>query len=326
MTERMEEGVRGAPGLAAEEMIREGVRSGDRSRPDPATGRPDRGGRQAAVNRHNLPPRLAGGATAGHNRGGTATAPTEPEVCPDDPVRTEELAARSPSPTTATIIPRVAARVGVLAAAHRRGPRWPGSAFPSFAEALKLFKPLGHTLLGVALGLLIVFRNNCSYDRYWEGRKLWGGIVNTSRNLVRGAAAFVGGAADLADLVAAYALALKQHLRGDKDLTEIQALVPPACSTTAVASAQPAARPGVPHEPVDRRPAGRRDDRLDHGAVAGGNVRGLLDNQGGCERILRTPIPFAYAVHIQQMLLLYLVTLPFMLAAEWAGWRSRRWR
>ena len=94
--------------------------------------------------------------------------------------------------------------------------------FPSFAEALRPFKPLGHTLIGVALGLLIVFRNNCSYDRYWEGRKLWGGIVNTSRNLVRGAATFGGDARDLANLVTAYALALKQHLRGNKDISEVK--------------------------------------------------------------------------------------------------------
>src|SRR3954454_23771790 len=42
-----------------------------------------------------------------------------------------------------------------------------------------------HTLVGTALGLLLVFRTNASYDRFWEGRKLWGGIVNESRNLAR---------------------------------------------------------------------------------------------------------------------------------------------
>ena len=44
-----------------------------------------------------------------------------------------------------------------------------------------------HGLVGVALGMLMVFRTNASYDRFWEGRKLWGGIVNESRNLARGA-------------------------------------------------------------------------------------------------------------------------------------------
>ena len=50
-------------------------------------------------------------------------------------------------------------------------------------------------------------------------------------------------------------------------------------------------------------------------------VRALLDNQGGCERILKTPIPFAYAVHIRQMLAIYVVTLPFALVGE-MGWAT----
>src|SRR3712207_3138556 len=48
-----------------------------------------------------------------------------------------------------------------------------------------------HTLVGVALGLLLVFRTNSSYERFWEGRKMWGGMVNESRNLARMAAAFL---------------------------------------------------------------------------------------------------------------------------------------
>ena len=52
---------------------------------------------------------------------------------------------------------------------------------------------LGHTLIGVALGLLLVFRNNASYDRYWEGRKCLGGIVVASRNLIRIGSIFISG-------------------------------------------------------------------------------------------------------------------------------------
>src|SRR4051794_38037003 len=60
---------------------------------------------------------------------------------------------------------------------------------------------LVHTLLGVALGLLLVFRTNASYDRYWEGRKLLGGFANRARDLARQAAAYVEG--DDEDAVAA---------------------------------------------------------------------------------------------------------------------------
>jgi putative membrane protein len=217
-----------------------------------------------------------------------------------------------------TIIPRVLARVGVLAAIT-------GvvllirETIPASESFFKHFKPLGHVLIGVALGLLIVFRNNCSYDRYWEGRKLWGGIVNASRNLLREGAAFTGDAADLAQLVTAYPLALKQHLRGNKDLEEIRALVPPAAFDHIAAASNP---PSVLAFYMtvwirDRMNAGKFDSIT--AQMLEGHVRSLLDFQGGCERILRTPIPFAYAVHIKQLLMLYLVTLPFILIGD-LGW------
>lgn len=206
-----------------------------------------------------------------------------------------------------TVITRVADRVVLLilvtAAAWGVHQWW----------AIPGINPLGHTLLGVAVGLLIVFRNNSSYDRYWEGRKLWGGIVNASRNLVRGAAAYVGEAKDLANLVAAYALALKQHLRGNKDLAEVQPLVPPETFERAAAAANP---PSVLAYYLSawvhkHHAEGRIDAMLARSLE--GSVCSLLDNQGGCERILKTPIPYAYAVHIKQLLMLYLITLPLVL-------------
>lgn len=181
--------------------------------------------------------------------------------------------------------------------------------------------PLGHTLIGVAVGLLIVFRNSSSYDRYWEGRKMWGSIVNTSRNLARGAAVFAGPAEDLANLLAAYALALKQHLRNIKDIEEIKELVPEPLYQRATASANP---PSMIAEAMtawihQRMTEGRIDSNL--ARTFESYVAILLDCQGACERILRTPIPFAYAVHIKQLLMLYLVTLPLVIVPK-MGWAA----
>src|SRR5262249_60539043 len=58
-----------------------------------------------------------------------------------------------------------------------------------------------HTLVGLALGLLLVFRTNSSYDRFWEGRRLWGNLVNESRNLARAAAVHLRGDPVLLDHV-----------------------------------------------------------------------------------------------------------------------------
>src|SRR5262249_33189996 len=81
-------------------------------------------------------------------------------------------------PVRGSVVPRLVPRVlatsaiGVVAMLllERRGLRIP---------------TLAHTLVGVALGLLLVFRTNASYDRYWEGRRLIGGIVNRARDLAR---------------------------------------------------------------------------------------------------------------------------------------------
>jgi len=192
---------------------------------------------------------------------------------------------------------------------------------PEFDHLVKPFKPVGHSLLGLALGLLIVFHNNCAYDRYWEGRKLWGGLVNTSRNLARGAAAFGGDAKQIADLIAAYLLALKQLLRKEPDLSEIKPYISRELFEQTVVSSNP---PSFIALEMSRWISVKtREGRIDTVTAQSLEqmVRALLDNQGGCERILKTPIPFAYAVHIRQMLAIYVVTLPFALVGE-MGWAT----
>ena len=192
---------------------------------------------------------------------------------------------------------------------------------PEFDNLVKPFKPVGHSLLGLALGLLIVFHNNCAYDRYWEGRKLWGGLINTSRNLARGAAVYGGEAKDLAGLISGYLLAVKQLLRRDTDLSEIKPYIPNDVYEQAVLASNP---PSFLALEMSRWIASRASEgRLDTVTAQSLEqmVRALLDNQGGCERILKTPIPFAYAVHIRQMLAIYVVTLPFALVGE-MGWAT----
>jgi putative membrane protein len=186
----------------------------------------------------------------------------------------------------------------------------------TFTFELPAADPLGHSLLGVALGLLIVFRTNTSYDRYWEARKLWGGLVVTARNLVRGAVAYGGESDGLVRLTTAFPLVLKQHLRGDRDLKEIRPLV----SAEVYARVSAAANP--PAAVAQAMSAWLRDHlkqgNLDTATARAleGNVCSLVEAAGNCERILQTPIPFAYAAHIKQMLVLYLLTLPFVLVPK----------
>lgn len=178
---------------------------------------------------------------------------------------------------------------------------------------LPVINPLAHQIMGVTLSLLIVFRTNTAYERFWEGRKLWGSILNNARNLVRGATVYGGPCPDLGDLVTAYALALKQHLRGSTDLSSlVEYISEPDCERLAGFANPPSVLAHELSAWVHRqRQAGRLEfmqaDRLESYVAA------LVNDQGGCERILRTPIPFTYAAHIKQMMLLYLISLPLVL-------------
>ena len=179
-----------------------------------------------------------------------------------------------------------------------------------------------HTILGAALSFLLVLRTNSSYDRFWEGRKLWGAIVNESRNLARLACVHL--AADLAlrnavvHWTIAFAYACMHKLRHTPGLVELQSRL--GDQSIAAAAAQ--------HVPLD---IGRRISTLlrqaqERGLIAeyvmvqmDQNVQLLIDYIGGCERIHRTPLPFAYMVHLRRAIIVYTFTLPFALYKEF-GW------
>jgi putative membrane protein len=182
---------------------------------------------------------------------------------------------------------------------------------------------LAHTLIGVALGLLLVFRTNSSYDRFWEGRKLWGSIVNESRNLARLATVHLAGDAELMKATvrwtAAFACATMHHLRGTQGLGPAAEALPPDEASAVLAANHPplAAARQITRQLLTARDRGLISDyvlvHLDQ------NVQLLIDYMGGCERIHKTPMPFAYAVHLRRSLVIYCFTLPFVLL-EPLGW------
>jgi putative membrane protein len=188
--------------------------------------------------------------------------------------------------------------------------------------------PIAHTLIGVALGLLLVFRTNASYDRYWEGRKLLGAMVNRTRDLARQAAAFVTDAdrsttaalADITRYLSAFYLLSMQTLRGADDLAPLGALVTEE-ERTVLATVK--ARAPV----VATRLSRRIEDLARAGVLAphhvmlmDANVTSLIDYLGGCERIARTPVPFAYAQHIKVFVLLFCLTIPFAIVDVMRGY------
>jgi putative membrane protein len=183
-----------------------------------------------------------------------------------------------------------------------------------------------HVLIGTALGLLLVFRTNASYDRFWEGRKLWGGMVNETRNLIRASQAWFGQdrelLTELALWTAAFPFAACNYLRG----------VPPALGSSvrgippeALAAVERAEHPVLAIAMRMSQCLTRAAERgllSDIGRIGiDQNIQQLVDYLGGCERIRKTPLPFAYVVHLRRALVLYCFTLPFALV-ETFGWAT----
>ena len=137
-------------------------------------------------------------------------------------------------------------------------------------------------------------------------------LLNTSRNLARMGAAYAGPADDLAGLIVAYVVCLKDTLRDMTDLTPLRRSFP--------APVRASDQRGNPASRLAKALSEWIAARLKEGKLNPMQAQHmeqmvciLLDQQGGCEKIKKTPLPFVYAALIQQLLIVYLYTLPFAL-------------
>jgi putative membrane protein len=175
-----------------------------------------------------------------------------------------------------------------------------------------------HEVAGVLLGLLLVMRTNAGYERWWEARKLWGGIVNQTRNL--GLLGLAHGPADarwrdqFIRWTVAFAWAAKARLRSETVVPELIPLLGEK-ETTRVQSAEH--MPSYVALRIEEllRQACQEENGLDRFAFlqAERERAGLIDHLGACERIRSTPLASTYSITIHRFILFYLATLPFAL-------------
>jgi ion channel-forming bestrophin family protein len=181
-----------------------------------------------------------------------------------------------------------------------------------------------HALIGVALGLLLVFRTNSSYDRFWEARKLWGGIVNETRNLARAAVTVLPDSPDIVRGIIFWTMAFphaSMHLlRGGVGIGPSFSQLPPAqVAETLKANHIPlAVAQRISTELNAARQQGLISDYVQ--MTLDQNVQLLIDYLGGCERIRKTPMPFSYMVHLRRAIIIYCFTLPFALLDSYGWW------
>jgi putative membrane protein len=175
---------------------------------------------------------------------------------------------------------------------------------------------------GAVLGLLLVLRVNAGYNRWWEARVLWGGIVNQSRNLAIAGLAYGPKdgkwQANFIRWVAAFPHVIRRSLRGERDFPELNRLLPnedltwltnsqhmPDAVASAIAEELGNAR-SHSESPMDGFAFHRAERERSK----------LIDYLGGCERILKTPLARSSVIQVRQFVFLYLITFPFALLAN----------
>lgn len=165
-----------------------------------------------------------------------------------------------------------------------------------------------HNLLGFVISMLLVFRTNTSYDRWWDGRKLLGALTNVSRNFAIKIKALNLGEDENAFFkyaIPKYAFALKEHLREkqyfgkDSFLIEIDGgkHIPNQVATSI----------------TNRLYALQASNKISQEQliILNTDATQFTDICGGCERIRNTPIPFSYSAFIKKFIFIYVITLPF---------------
>ncbi len=166
------------------------------------------------------------------------------------------------------------------------------------------------SLFGAALSLLMVLRTNSAYDRWWEGRKLWGALVNNCRNL----ALKVTAMAEVDDeqherareLIVCFPKALKEHLREGATQETVESLHPAPPEDT---SHFPAYISGEMFKLVRGWREEGKLNKMDHHLIDS-HIVSFMDICGACERIRNTPLPLAHRALIPQLLGLYLLIVP----------------
>lgn len=181
--------------------------------------------------------------------------------------------------------------------------------------------PLHLTYTGGLLAVLLVLRTNAGHERWWDARKLWGGIVNQSRNLALKALAY--GPDDprwrelLVRWTAAFPHAARQSLRGARVREDFErVLVDPESSTVVVGSHHMPSM--VAWKLAELLSEARVQGKLDGFAFMelDRERASLIDHVGGCERILRTPLPRVHTIKLRRFIVLYLLAVPLALASS----------
>ncbi len=180
-----------------------------------------------------------------------------------------------------------------------------------------------HQISGFIISLVLVFRINSAYDRWWEGRKLWGSLLNNSRNLAIKLHVLIpqnnNERNEISALIANYAYVLKEHLRNNPYPKLII-----DCATVNIEKYENAF-----HKPnyiakeltnyainICQKSQKTQNDYL----LISENIDDMTEICGACERIKNTPIPYSYSIFIKKIVFIYIITMPIAFGLTAGFW------
>lgn len=181
-----------------------------------------------------------------------------------------------------------------------------------------------HQISGFIISLVLVFRINSAYDRWWEGRKLWGSLINNSRNVAIKLHALIpledlSTRKEIQAMLSNFAVALKEHLRGNTAENEIE-------YTAQVSKSNYIKNTHKPNY-ISRQLTAyvlsfcvQNHKTPNDYLMINDNLDELNNICGACERIKNTPIPYSYSIFIKKIVFIYIITMPISFGLTTGYW------
>jgi ion channel-forming bestrophin family protein len=181
-----------------------------------------------------------------------------------------------------------------------------------------------HSLLGIVLGLFLVFRTNSAYDRWWEGRKLWGTLVNDTRSLAAKVDAFLPKENNedrdfFRRIIPSMVIAMRDHLRHGVNVENLYLTEEEFDQSIHHRDHIPMALINL----IYQKFSGLMQQGVINGyhlLVVDKETKSFADIIGACERIKNTPIPYSYSMYIKKFIFTFTITLPFAFVTEIEYW------
>ncbi len=172
-----------------------------------------------------------------------------------------------------------------------------------------------HSLLGIVLGLFLVFRTNTAYDRWWEGRKLWGGMVNSTRNFAIKLNACISKENHedrdwFAKMIPNFVFAMKESLRAGVQFAEMDPPDDGFVNDLKRFKHKPNRIAALLYSRINELYTNKKltGDQLIN---VDKELKDFIDLLGACERIKHTPIPHSFMMYIKKFITIYILTVPF---------------